>query len=162
MTLRSADRGATFATTRGPCIPELGGTLVPAGGGVVWAVCPSGMMAGLSLSTNGGRTFPRDSSFHDPGGLRLPLLTNGAAIVPRSTHAAVLYQGAQGPLYRTTDLGRRWTRVRHTARFGQALWLGFATSKVGAALFTTRSHENEASLWRTTDGGATWHLMPIR
>jgi hypothetical protein len=162
VTLRSADRGATFAPTRGPCIPELGGTLVPAGGGVVWAVCPSGMMAGLALSTNDGRTFPGDSSFHDPGGLHLPLLTNGAAIVPRSTHAAVLYQGAQGPLYRTTDLGRRWTRVRDTARFGQALWLDFTTSKVGAALFTGRSNENDASLWRTTDGGATWHLRPIR
>src|SRR5262249_5902112 len=148
--------------SHGPCVPELGGRLVPAGGDAVWAVCPSGMMAGLSLSTNGGRTFPRFRSFHDPGGVRLPLLTNGAQIFPSSAHAAVLYQGAQGPLLRTTDLGKRWTDVRNTARIGQVLWLEFATSRVGVALFATRSHPEQASLWRTTNGGATWNSVPIR
>jgi hypothetical protein len=69
ITLRSTDHGNTFKRGYGPCIPELAGQLVPAGGGVVWVVCPSGMMAGLSLSTNGGRTFPRFRSFHDPGGI---------------------------------------------------------------------------------------------
>lgn len=69
-TLRSTDRGATFKRSHGPCIPELAGRLVPAGSGVVWAMCPSGMMAGLSVSTNNGRTFPAFRSFHDPGGVR--------------------------------------------------------------------------------------------
>lgn len=160
--LRSADRGTTFETSHAPCVPGLAGRLVPSGGGVVWAVCPTGMMAGLSVSTNGGRTFPRFRSFHDPGGVRLPALTNGAAIFPRSAHSAVLYRGASGPLFRTADLGRRWTLVRRTARFEELFWLDFATSRVGAALFTTRSHPNRASLWRTTDGGATWHSVPIR
>lgn len=162
VTLRSTDRGTTFAESHAPCIPELAGTLVPAGRGVVWAVCPSGMMAGLYLSRNGGRTFPRYRSFHDPGGIHQPALTNGAAIFPVSARTAVLYRGAQGPLYRTSDLGRRWAPVRHTARIGQVLWLGFGTSRVGAALFTTRSHPERASFWRTSDGGATWHSMPIR
>jgi photosystem II stability/assembly factor-like uncharacterized protein len=162
VTLRSTDRGTTFVKTRGPCFPDLGGRLVPASDSVVWAVCPSGMMAALSLSTNGGRTFPGFRSFHDPGGVHLPLLTNGAQMFPSSAHAAVLYQGAQGPLLRTTDLGTRWTDVRNTARIGQVLWLGFATSRVGAALFATRSHPDQASFWRTTDGGATWLSVPIR
>jgi len=162
VTLRSTDGGATFAKSHGPCIPELAGTLVPAGGGVVWAICPSGMMAGLSLSTNGGRTFPRFRSFHDPGGIGLPALTNGAGIYPISARAAVLYPGAQGPLFRTGDTGKRWIRVPHTARIEEALWLGFGTSRVGAALFTTRSRPDQASFWRTTDGGATWHSVPIR
>jgi photosystem II stability/assembly factor-like uncharacterized protein len=162
VTLRSSDRGATFKRSHGPCIPELAGRLVPAGGDVVWAVCPTGMMAGLSLSTNGGRTFPRYRSFHDPGGIRLPAMTNGAAIFPTSAHAAVLYEGASGPLFRTRDLGRHWTHVRQTARIEQVFWLGFATRRVGAALFTTRSHPNRASFLRTTDGGATWHSVPIR
>lgn len=161
-TLRSFDRGASFRKTHGPCIPELGGILVPAGGNVVWAVCPSGMMAGLLLSTNGGWTFPRYRSFHDPGGTSLPSLTNGAEIFPSSPRDAVVYRGAQGPLFRTTDLGRHWVSVRGTSRFEQLLWLDFATSRLGAALFTTKSNPNRASLWRTTDGGATWHSMPIR
>jgi hypothetical protein len=162
VTLRSANRDTMFVRSHGPCIPELGGRLVPAGQGVVWAVCPSGMMAGLSLSTNGGRTFPARRSFHDPGGVRLPSMTNGAAIFPSSAHAAVLYLGARGPLLRTADRGRRWAYVRHSARVEQVFWLGFASSRVGAALFTTRSHQNQASFWRTTDGGATWHSVPIR
>jgi photosystem II stability/assembly factor-like uncharacterized protein len=161
-TLRSFDRGATFRKTHGPCVPELGGMLVPAGDNVVWAVCPSGMMAGILLSTNGGWTFPRYRSFHDPGGTSLPSLTNGAAIFPSSPRDAVVYRGAQGPLYRTTDRGRHWVSVRGTGRIGQLDWLDFATRRVGAALFSTRSHPNQASLWRTTDGGATWHSMPIR
>jgi photosystem II stability/assembly factor-like uncharacterized protein len=162
VTLRSTDGGKTFVKSHGPCIPELGGMLVPAGGGVVWAVCPTGMMAGLSLSTDEGRTYPGLRSFHDPGGLRLPGLTNGAEIFPSSTRAAVLYAGASGPLLRTADLGRRWARVRRTGRFQQLYWLSFATSRVGVALFTTRSHPDEASFWRTVDGGATWHAVPIR
>lgn len=160
--LRSTDRGKTFRKGHGPCIPELGGRLVPAGGGVVWAVCPSGMMAGLSVSTNGGRTFPSHRSFHDPGGLRMPALTNGAQIFPFSAREAVLFGGAQGPLLRTADLGRRWTYVRHTDRIEQVFWAGFATNRVGGALVTTRAHPNDASFMRTTDGGATWHFMPIR
>jgi len=162
MIVRSTDRGTTLEKGLGPCVPELGGRLVPAGGEVVWAVCPTGMMAGLSLSTNGGRTFPLLRSFHDPGGSHLPGLTNGAAIFPSSKRDAILYGGAQGPLVRTTDLGRRWAGVPQSARVGQVFWLHFATSRVGAALFSTRSHPNQARFWRTTDGGLTWHSMAIR
>lgn len=162
VTLRSADHGTTFAKSHGPCIPELAGRLVPASSGVVWAVCPTGMMAGLSLSTNGGRTFPRFGSFHHPGGVGLPSLTNGAGVFPISGRAAVLYEGAQGPLFRTEDTGRRWSRVRRTARIAQVLWLGFTTSRAGAAVVTTRSHATRPELWRTTDGGETWHSVPIR
>jgi hypothetical protein len=162
VSLRSANRGAAFKKSHAPCIPGLAGMFVPAGSGVVWAVCPTGMMAGLSVSTNDGRTFPAFRSFHDPGGVRVPALTNGAAISPSSARAAVLYRGASGPLFRTADLGRSWTLVRRTARFEELFWLHFASSRVGAALFTTRSHPNRASLWRTTDAGRTWRSVPIR
>lgn len=160
--LRSVDRGTTFKRGHAPCIPGLAGALVPASRNVVWAVCPTGMMAGLSLSTNGGRTFPATRSFHDPGGTHLPALTNGAAIFPSSGDAALLYRGAQGPLLRTADLGRHWAFLKSTHRFAQVLWLQFATSRVGAAVSTTRVHPDQASFWRTTDGGASWRPVPIR
>ena len=158
---RSADAGRTFTTAGGPCA-DLGGTLAPAGEGVVWAVCPSGMMAGLLLSTDGGRTFPMTRSFHDPGGIRLPTLTNSSQIYPASARTAVLYEGAAGPLFRTTDLGRRWTRLPRTTGVRDIFWLRFATSRIGTAVFTTRSHPDRASLWRTTDAGATWRTVPVR
>ncbi len=150
----SNDRGRSFTSHTGPCFYDLPGTVVPAGGNAVWAVCPSGMMAGLSLSTDDGRTFPAVRSFHDPGGLSLPPLTNGARIAPFSPRAAILDGGAQSPLLRTTNRGRNWTPVQPT-KLDELLWLGSATHRVGYALTSNK-------LWRTSDAGASWHVVPIR
>jgi photosystem II stability/assembly factor-like uncharacterized protein len=155
----SSDHGRTFTLRKGPCLAELGGTLVPAADGVVWAVCPSGMMAGLNLSKNGGLSFP---SFHDPGGVHQPGLTNGAEIAATSPRGAVLYQGASGPLLRTSDGGVHWTVLKRTADLRDVFWLHFASKRDGMVLAETRSHPSRTSLLRTTDGGATWLSMPIR
>jgi len=155
----SSDRGRTFATRRtGPCLSELGGTLVPAADGVVWAVCPSGMMAGLALSRNDGRSFSI-RSFHDPGGVHRPVLTNGARIAPASPRVAVLSGGGGGPLLRTTDAGRRWSGVPRTGRIQEVFWLAFTTRRVGAAVMQTGPQTEQ--LWRTTDGGKSWRSVPI-
>jgi photosystem II stability/assembly factor-like uncharacterized protein len=159
---RSRDRGANFALRPGPCLEELGGRLAPAGGRVVWAVCPTGMMAELSLSRNGGRSFPSVLSAHDPGGLRQPSLTNGAEIVPITPRNAVLYGGGAGPLLRTTGLGKHWHKVRQPGRIHQLDWLHVTTRGVGLALVQTRSSPDTTVLWRTTDSGASWHSVPIR
>jgi photosystem II stability/assembly factor-like uncharacterized protein len=159
---RSTDGGRTFAVRAGPCFADLGGRVVPAGQGVVWAVCPSGMMAGISLSRNGGRSFPVIRSFLDPGGLRQPSITNGAELVATSPHGAVVFSGVQGPLLHTIDAGRHWTRLGQTAHFGEVPWFGFSTRREGAALADARSHPDQASLWRTADGGMTWHAVLIR
>lgn len=157
VTLRSADRGGSFAESGAPCGAGLGGSLVPAGHGIVWSVCQIEDRAGLSVSTDGGRTFSALRAF----GKRLPALAAGAGIFPVSEHIAVLYRGTTGPLLRTTDTGRRWRPTRGTDLI-EGGWLHFATSRVGVALFTTADHPNRASLRRTTDGGATWHSVPIR
>jgi photosystem II stability/assembly factor-like uncharacterized protein len=156
----SSDRGRTWALQKGPCLSELGGTLEPAPDGVVWAVCPTGNMAELTLSKNDGRSFPSISSVHDPGGVRQPRLVNSARIAAASAHIAVLSRGAQGALLRTTDAGRHWTRVARTARIQDVSWLAFTTRRVGAAVVQTGPRTEQ--LWRTTDAGATWHFTPIR
>jgi len=155
----SANRGRTFTARKGPCLSELGGTLVPAPDGVVWAVCPTGNMAQLALSRNDGRSFPSIESVHDHGGLRHPGLVNSARIAAASARVAVLSRGAEGALLRTTDAGRHWRSVPRTGRIKEVFWLGFTTSRVGAALVQLR---RRAELWRTTDGGSTWQPMPIR
>jgi len=155
----SSDHGRTFTPRKGPCLAELGGTLIPAAAGVVWAVCPTGSMAQLALSRNGGRSFPSIESVHDHGGLRQPGVVNSARIAAASAQVAVLSRGAGGALLRTIDAGRHWRSVPRTARIKEVFWLGFTTSRVGAALVQLR-HRTE--LWRTTDGGATWHSVPIR
>jgi len=156
----SSDHGRTFTPLKGPCLAELGGTLIPAADGVVWAVCPSGMMAWLALSTNGGRSFPTIRSVHDPGGIRQPALVNSARIAAASARVAVLSRGAGGALLRTSDAGRHWSPVRRTARIQDVFWLAFTTSRVGVAV--VQLGPGRTQLWRTTDGGATWHFVPIR
>ena len=155
----SADHGRTFTRRKGPCLSDLGGTLVPTAGHVVWAVCPTGNMGELLLSKNGGRSFPTIRSAHDPGGRRQPGLVNSAQIAAASARVAVLSRGAEGALLRTTDAGRRWSVVRRTASIRGVFWLGFSTRRVGDAIVQTRSG---AQLWRTTDAGVTWHSVPIR
>jgi photosystem II stability/assembly factor-like uncharacterized protein len=149
----SSDSGRTFTSYRGPCYFDLPGRLVPSGAGDVWAVCPSGMMASLLRSTNGGRAFPLPRSFHDPGGVRYPLLTNGGQIYQLSQDAAVLYPGVGAPLYRTSDAGRSWERAGESWTQADApFWLGFPTGQVGYALDSTK-------LWRTKDAGRSWHKV---
>lgn len=154
----SSDHGRTFTTLKGPCLADLRGALVPGPGGVVWAVCPSGMMAWLALSTNGGRSFPAVRSYHDPRGLHLPALTNGARIAAASARVAVLTRGAGGAFLRSTDQGRHWSVVPRTGGIRDVFSLAFATRRIGSAVVQLR---NGAELWRTTDAGATWHSVPI-
>jgi hypothetical protein len=151
----SSNSGRTFTSYRGPCYFDLPGRLVPSGGSDVWAVCPSGMMASLLRSTDGGRTFPLTRSFHDPGGVQLPPLTNGAQIFPLSRDAALVYGGPGAPLYRTANGGTRWAQAGEAWTPEHApFWLGFPSGRVGYALAATK-------LWRTTDGGRSWHAVPL-
>jgi len=149
---RSTDGGRTFVTSPGPCTPGLGGDLAPTSAGVVWAVCPTGMMAAAWRSTDGGRTFAR---------LTTPPLVNSAALAPASRDTAVLARnGARSRLLRTTDGGATWTAPSTPGTPTFMPWIGFTDAHVGAALVQTRydtSTKREIEvLWRTTDGGAHW------
>ena len=159
--LRSRDRGSTWASGRAPCFAELGGTLVAMGRRTVWAVCPTGMMAGLWLSTDDGRSFSAVRSVHDPGGVGYPPMTNGAEIFPVTASSAILSGGAQGVLYRTSDAGAHWTRLKETPRFGDIWWLNVSRNGSGSALAATQGTAPRTLLWRTADGGKTWKVIPI-
>jgi hypothetical protein len=153
--------GFRWRTMPGPCLAELGGSLAPAGHGVVWAVCTTGMMAGLWVSTNDGRSFAI-RSMHDPGGARQPALTNGAEIFPLSRNTAILNRGVGGPLLETMDQGRHWSAMKLPFRIAQLEWLGFTTRRFGLALVQTHAATGSVELWRTKDGGTTWKDVPIR
>jgi photosystem II stability/assembly factor-like uncharacterized protein len=151
---RSVDSGRTFTTGPGPCYADLGGELRPASANVVWAVCPTGMLAGALRSTDGGTRFAR---------LTTPALVNSARLAPASGSTAVLFgNGAGSRLLRTTDGGANWTVATVPRRPIAVWWVGFTGSRVGYALVQTRDKAYTGDLWRTADGGAHWSELKIR
>lgn len=155
---RSTDGGRTFVTSPGPCYADLGGNLAPTSSAVVWAVCPTGMMAGAWRSTNGGATFAE---------VKAPELVNSARLAPASGETAVVAgNGAGSHLLRTTDGGATWRPVRVPAGATYVPWVGFTDAKVGAAIVQTRYNAatkvETDELWRTTDGGAVWSTVRFR
>jgi photosystem II stability/assembly factor-like uncharacterized protein len=154
---RSNDAGRTFVTGQGPCVPGLGGELGPVSDQVVWAVCPTGMLAGAWRSTNGGVSFDR---------LRTPPLVNSAQLAPASATTAVLDRGVAARLLRTNDGGKTWKSPKTPGRATDVVWVGFTDARVGVALLQTGydvSAKTEiTALWRTTDGGASWSIVRIR
>jgi len=141
---RSTDGGRTFVTGVGPCAPGLGGDLEPSSARVVWAVCPTGMMAGASRSTDGGLTFKP-----------LPPLVNAARLAPASDQTAVLAaNGAARPLYRTADGGASWRPLRLPGN--DNYWYDVVFTDAGSGDALVQVGARPAAAWRTTDGGITW------
>lgn len=140
---RSADAGAIFTVVPGPCTPGLGGDLEPVSASVLWAVCPTGMLAGGLRSTDGGR------SFHALGGLEL---ANSALLAPASATTAVIANGNE--VKRTTDGGATWSTPATPSTTTPWTWAGFTDAHVGTAIV---GHQ----LWRTTDGGADWRVLTL-
>ena len=156
---RSTDAGQSFAVGDGPCFPGLGGTLAPSSANVLWAVCPTGLMAGAARSTDSGITFA-------PLHLRKSI-PNSTSLAPASDNSAVLIINAAGasPLL-TTDGGAHWTTLKTPARVPSWAWAGFTDAKTGAAIVQTRydtaARLQVQQLWRTTDGGSSWSIVRFR
>jgi photosystem II stability/assembly factor-like uncharacterized protein len=155
--VRSTDGARTFVKGHGPCYPGLGGDLEPSSTSVVWAVCPTGMLAGAWRSIDGGTTFVN---------LKTPPLVNSATLAPASANTAVLARnGARTRLLRTTDGGRTWQPVQMPPPPAYTLWVGFTDAEVGAAIVETAyqgaAKPQRQELWRTTDGGAHWHSVRL-
>jgi hypothetical protein len=144
---RSTDGGRTFVVGTAPCYSDLGGRLEPTSSRVVWAICPTGLMAGAWRSVDGGATFTP---------LKTRALVNSAALAPASDSTAVLSaNGAGAPLLRTANGGATWRPVVTPKGGGDVFWLGFTDARVGVAI------GDDGGLWRTTDGGLAWSRVRL-
>ncbi len=154
----SSNSGTTFATYKSPCFAGLGGAIEAASPSVLWAVCPTGMLAEAFRSTDGGAQWSTLTSAGQLG--------NSTQLAPASSTAAVLEQGSQSPVLRTQDGGTTWHTVYPSGNGAWYWdWIGFTDSNTGSAL---RSEANAPAnwpwpngpspeqLWRSTDGGTTW------
>jgi hypothetical protein len=142
---RSSDGGRTFTTSPGPCVPGLGGDREPSSAHALWAVCPTGMMAGAARSTDGGLSFAP---------LHTPQLVNSARLAPASDDTAVLAGNGTGRPLRSADGGATWRAVEWPRR--ASCWstnVVFTDARIGEAL---QLCPRSATVWRTSDGGATW------
>jgi photosystem II stability/assembly factor-like uncharacterized protein len=160
--LAGTSSGAHFTTSASPCFAGLGGSVQATSADVLWAVCPTGMMAEALRSTDGGATWEHLSLGQaDPNNE----LENSAILAPTSDSTAVLEPASQGELLRTTDGGSTWKTVSTGTSAGFWSWIGFTDANTGAALQTESTPPanwpwpngpSDEKLWRTSDGGATW------
>jgi hypothetical protein len=155
--------GASFTTYKSPCYQGLGGQLRAASSSAVWAVCPTGMLAGLWRSADGGAHWQRLSA--------APELPNFAFVAPASATAAVVVPSPQGGLLLTTDGGASWRDVHAAGSAGYSWsWVGFTDPTTGTALRSQVSAPPgwpwpngppPEQLWRSSDGGLSW-TGPVR
>jgi photosystem II stability/assembly factor-like uncharacterized protein len=73
--------------------------------------------------------------------------------------------GSQGGVFKTTDLGNTWTNMSAAAMFTNATSFGnwavsLSPNLVVAMGDPNPSSANEFEIWRSTDGGTTWTLVP--
>jgi hypothetical protein len=154
----STNSGASFVTYQSPCFAGLAGTIQASSANVLWAVCPTGMMAEASRSTDGGAHWEALSA--------LGQLENSAFLAPASDMTAVIAPSSQGQLLRTDNGGATWRSVPASGNGNSWwAWIGFTDGNTGSALKVQTSAPpawpwpngpSPEGLWRTSDGGTTW------
>ena len=161
--LYSADKGATLQKRDDPCTPALGGRVTAAANGApsIWAVCPTGMMAGVTLSANGGRTW----HVATPSG-EFP---NSLGLAAASSKVALAWPGQEisnappAALDRTTNGGKRYSTVLSLPSSLTVFWAGFSDPVRAFALIERAgSAATTTFLYESNDAGATWHRVPVR
>jgi hypothetical protein len=148
-----ATKGGTFTDHVGPCFQELGGYLSNSAAGV-WAVCPTGSLAGVAVSRDRGATWTSVAnlpapSFPNPGSGGIGAIDGSHAVVfDLATNGLVRVTAGGSPVQITSGP----TAVDLSTDF-----IGFTNPSLGFAILP--GHNSPYQLWRTTDGGLTWAVV---
>ena len=123
-----------------------------------WNFSSGGPGSGLYRSADGGISWTRLSANGLPAGLlgRIHVTVSGAD----SKRIYAMIESADGGLYRSDDGGVHWRRVNSDGRLSQRAWY-FSTILADPKKADTLYAEN-TGLFRSTDGGATFELLPAR
>ena len=123
-----------------------------------WNFSSGGPGSGLYRSTDGGSSWTHLSGNGLPAGVlgRIHVSVSGAD----SRRVYAMIEAAEGGLYRSDDAGEHWGRVNDDGRLTQRAWY-FSTILADPKRLDTVYAEN-TGLFRSTDGGKTFNLLPAR
>jgi photosystem II stability/assembly factor-like uncharacterized protein len=142
----TAKPGESFSDHQGPCLQELGGRLSNSQK-AIWAVCPTGMMAQLFVSTDRGATWqPQHGSSGFANSVAVGAIDNQHAIV--MTPDGLQRIGIDGSSEKVD------APVDGAAG---ASFIGFTNESTGFAVIA--ESDGTSRLLRTTDGGAHWSAI---
>lgn len=144
---------------------------------VVWSVGYSGAAVGqnyvhFSRTINGGATFntgPIYSSTVNPslGDTNTYVISNLDAIDANTAWVGAFKKSSQtqGAIHKTTNGGATWTNMTAVGMFTNSSSfcnvVAFLTPSIGITQGDPNPGVgNEFEIWRTTDGGTTWNLVP--
>ncbi len=121
-----------------------------------WYLNSGGPGSGLYKSTDGGSTWKRLSGHGLPDGIlgRIGVSVSGAD----SNRVYALIEANEGGIYRSDDGGDSWTRVNDDERYRQRAWYFthiFADPQAPDTVYVLNT-----GLFRSTDGGKTFNLLP--
>jgi photosystem II stability/assembly factor-like uncharacterized protein len=123
-----------------------------------WSFSSGGPGSGLYRSTDGGLTWTHLTGNGLPGGILGRIHVSVSAADPKRVYAMI--EAHEGGLYRSDDGGAHWARVSDDGRLTQRAWY-FSTILADPKHADTVYAEN-TGLFRSTDGGKTFELLPAR
>ncbi|HEY3777192.1 MAG TPA: hypothetical protein VGL35_03970 [Rhizomicrobium sp.] len=123
-----------------------------------WNFSSGGPGSGLYRSTDGGVTWTQLKGNGLPGGIlgRIDVAVSGAD----SNRIYAMIEAKDGGLYRSDDHGGHWRRVNDDGRLRQRAWYFskiYADPKRADTVYALNT-----GLFRSTDGGKTFKLLPAR
>ena len=123
-----------------------------------WNFSSGGPGSGLYRSTDGGVTWKRLAGNGLPEGILGRIHVSVSAADSKRVYAMI--EAHEGGLYRSDDGGIHWTRVSDDGRLTQRAWY-FSTVLADPKQVDTVYAAN-TGLFRSTDGGKTFELLPAR
>jgi photosystem II stability/assembly factor-like uncharacterized protein len=123
-----------------------------------WNFSSGGPGSGLYRSSDGGVSWTRLSGNGLPEGILGRIHVSVSPADSKRVYAMI--EAHEGGLYRSDDGGAHWARVSDDGRLTQRAWY-FSTVLADPKQVDTVYAEN-TGLFRSTDGGKTFELLPAR